>query len=249
MAFVLGQESAGLKLPIFFDEILATTDPKRFEAIVHVMGTLASQDNRQIFYLTADPLAVSIISANLLGGGFHQPHVINLGLLRALSTAAETAEAFVVPRWDPLPLPDGMAKEHYGVKIRATPFDPRGRCEEQHIFHVVGDDMHLVHRLMVFNITTAGNWRSCVESKDALRILPDEAKRHRLSAAIDTTEIFMSLWQPGRGRRVTMEIIDGSQLAPSAKEKIREICLDLEGHPRKILDHLVNKRTMRGLKA
>jgi uncharacterized protein YhaN len=54
LAFAFEGERGKLPLPIFLDELLATSDPARFNAIVEVVTELV-KEGRQVFYLTSQP--------------------------------------------------------------------------------------------------------------------------------------------------------------------------------------------------
>ena len=205
------------------------------------MGTLVAAQDRQIFYMTADPMVPTAVSECLRREGLPPAQVVDLGLLRELGAAVRLSEQLAVPERRRIPSPEGMTAEAYGVAVMATPFDPRSLFEEQHLYHAASGDLPLLYRLLVYGISTAGEWLSCVESRNDSRILPHEKQRRYLGAALDVTSAYLSAWLPGRGKRVSAEIIDRSPLAPSAREKVRDISLEFNGHPGKLLAHLTQK--------
>lgn len=54
LSFAMNSQKQGILPPILFDEILANTDPERFDAIVDILNEL-SKHNKQIFYFTCNP--------------------------------------------------------------------------------------------------------------------------------------------------------------------------------------------------
>lgn len=58
LAFALDAETDLLKVPIILDEILATSDPQRFESILDVIAELVARGS-QVFYLTSQPQEIA----------------------------------------------------------------------------------------------------------------------------------------------------------------------------------------------
>ena len=90
------QIERGVKLPIFLDDVLTTSDPSRFQIIVESLNVLAAEEKRQIVYLTANPSDAVRWSQTLVKKGVEQSVVAWIGaeMEFALSQAVASGDAF-----------------------------------------------------------------------------------------------------------------------------------------------------------
>lgn len=78
LAALAQHETSCGPLPICLDEVLSTTDPRRFGAVASALCALA-RDGRQVLYLTSDPAEAAALVAAAHADGAPAPTVHHLG--------------------------------------------------------------------------------------------------------------------------------------------------------------------------
>ena len=127
----------GRTLPLFLDEALDQSDPDRFDAIARSLGRIASDQGRQIFYLTSDPLDRDRIRQALDAEDCVAAAEIDLGSLRGRATGVTQSSALQVPTRPTVPSPDGTTAQEYGAALGVPRFAPARGYSEQHFLYVL----------------------------------------------------------------------------------------------------------------
>lgn len=215
LAFITAMESDE-PLPLFLDEALTTTDLDRFAAMAGALAELAREQGRQIFYLTSQSHDAGAWRQALAERGLPEPHVIDLAMVRSLAGAA-TAEQLAPPATPavpvPAPGPDGLDAWRRAVGV--PPFDPRLDAEAQHVDWLLLDDAGLLYRLTVAGASQVGPlFAAATDLVDAgVLDAPTEARLRERYCALRE---FIVGWRRGRGRAVTPEDIDRSDVVSAA---------------------------------
>jgi hypothetical protein len=234
LAFALEQEKSE-PVPLILDEVLTTTDPDRFQAIARSLTSLLRDGKRQVFYMTANPGDIAAWRKFMRDEGREEPQIVDLNEIRLGAKAVSGPEMLVVSPPPPLPSPEGISKEEYGVKVGVTPVDPRKPPGLLHLFHVVGDDLDSLHKLLGRGFTTTGHWRSLVKSGSATAIVGEEAAG-RIDAAVGVAELFHEAWRVGRGPGVTMDDVEEAGLTPKSTEVVNALLEGVEGDARALME-------------
>ena len=116
MAFAEEVEQ-GRILPLFLDEALDQSDPMRFEAIARSLGRIATDQARQIFYLTSDPLDRDRIRNALEAEDCAVAAEIDLGLIRKSAVRVTDSLSLQIPPRPVIPGPDGISAEEYAITL------------------------------------------------------------------------------------------------------------------------------------
>lgn len=209
-AFATAAERDGVRLPLHLDEALTTADVERFRAVATGLALLAREGDRQLFYLTARPEDAELWRG--ASGGEAPVHVIDLAQVRGIGvTAALAPEALALrPRPEP-PAPNGRSPEAYATALGVRAIDPWRPPEACHLFHLLRDDLPLLHRLLRADVAHLGTLRSLLEGP-AVGELLREGERARLRARLAGTVAYLAAWRRGRGRpleRSALEAADG----------------------------------------
>ena len=122
----------GKILPLFLDEALDQSDPERFMKIVSGLGQIASDQDRQIFYLTSDPHDVERIRAALREENCDLTAEIDLALLRRETTSVRGPEQLRVNQRPTIPVPEDVSAEDYGAMLNVPEFRPADGGAGQH---------------------------------------------------------------------------------------------------------------------
>ena len=206
LAWTEAQEQGGESLPLFLDEALTTSDEGRFAVMANTLSRLAKASERQIFYLSARHHE-SALWERATGTA---PPVVDLAEVR-FGTTHLKPEDFQIEAPQPLPPPTGHDAASYAALLAVPPFDPHLEPGGTHLFHLLRDDLELLHRLMAtWRIETLGQLESLLASNAAEGAIPDTAVQHRLKQRCQATRAWTDLWRQGRGRPVNRAVIEQS---------------------------------------
>jgi hypothetical protein len=211
LAFMtVGEE--GVRPPIFLDDSLTSADPERFAAIAASLGCLATDEDRQIFYLTPNPTDAAAFQRALTEGGLDPAHHIDLAEVRGVAGTAYASllDPANLPATVMAPDPAGMSASDYAPAVlvpRPDPWAPRGAL---HVFFVLQDNLDLVRRLVDGNAATLTRFD---KSRDTLittaLITADEAAL--AAAGSELWSAWLDGWHLGRARPVTGEFLKKSE--------------------------------------
>ncbi len=226
VAFATGEEH-GRPLPLFLDESLTATDPARFGAVADAVLALA-EDGRQIFYLTSDPADVARWQQACARRGAVAPRVVDLARVRQVEGALDPAD-LALPVAPEVPAPDGHDAAEYGRRLGVPRFDPFAGGDSVHLFHLLRDDLPLLHRLLAEGrVTQLGPLRR-VLALDGAGLLAD-GERARVAALGEVARAFAEAWRVGRGRPVDRAVLEASGAVSDAFiDKVTEVAAELGG--------------------
>ena len=204
LAWTEAQEQGGESLPLFLDEALTTSDEDRFAVMANTLTRLAETGERQIFYLSARRHE-SALWERATGTA---PPVVDLAEVRFGTTRLQP-EDFKVEAPPPLPPPNDHDAASYAALLGVPRFDPHLEPGSIHLFHLLRDDLELLHRLMAtWRIATLGQIESLLASNAAEGAIPDASIRGRLLQRCKATRAWTDLWRQGRGRPVNRAVLE-----------------------------------------
>ncbi len=202
----------GKTMPLFLDEALDQSDPRRFEAVVRSLGRVAKEQDRQIFYLASDPLDVDRIRDALGKEECELTAAIDLGLIRTRTASVSGTHALQVDLGPAVPAPDGLSSEEYGAALDVPEFRPELGYAEQHFYYLLWDAPDLLHDFLLNGIERAGQWRTVVETPLAERLGSRSVSLADITARLDLLETFCELWMQGKGRPVDRVVLEESDV-------------------------------------
>ncbi len=233
----------GLVLPLFLDEALDQSDPRRFEAMVRCVGRVGREQDRQIFYFTSDPLDVDRIRDALGKEGCEIAAAIDLGRIRTNVDSVGESRALSIDPGPAVPAPDGRSPEEYGAAIGVPAFRPALGHTEQHFFYVLWDDLDLLHDLLSNGIERAGQWKTVSGTPLAERLGSGSVAPAETSLRLDLLEVFCGLWKQGRGRPVDRAALEESGvLAERFLEDVASIAREVDGDAKRLVEALGENR-------
>lgn len=235
LAWTAVLEEENEPLPVFLDEALTTTDPERFDKIAGNLKETADHEDRQIFYLSAQPADV-MRWERVLG---EPPHHVDLQSLRYHAQGLEPSQ-YVIEEPRSIPAPGDMSPEEYAALLGVPPVDPYAGAGAIHVFHILRDDLPFMYHLMdKWGITRIGQLQSLLESDAAIHAAGDKNLQQRLTGRCKTAYVWVDLWRQGRGLPVDRAILEQSG-AVSGKfiEVVAELAQNLEGNARDLLEAL-----------
>ena len=208
LAWIETQEQGGETLPLFLDEALTTSDEERFRVMAKSMERLAGAGRdgesgdargRQIFYLSARRHEPALWR-QATGAA---PAVTDLAAVR-FPPGVSAPEEFRVEVPPSIPAPNGRSAESYASLLGVLPqLDLRRPEGGIHPFHLLRDDLTLLHALMdTWRARSLGQLEVLLESDAAKAALPSDDLRHRLRQRCRVVRTWVGLWRQGRGRPV-----------------------------------------------
>ena len=220
LAWISRLEQGREALPLFLDEALTTTDVERFTAVARSLQSLVDSEARQIFYLTAR-CEEAAMWEKAVG---QSPHVVDLAVLRFRTTEPNPA-LYSVPQWGALPEPAGRSPEQYAVLLGVPPVLPESGWEDTHLFHILRDDLELLHRsLQDWRISRVGALETLLESPHASRMIPDKRVRETLRLRCRVVRTWTEARRRGRSRPLTRGDI---QISRAVSERFLDAVCEL----------------------
>jgi DNA repair exonuclease SbcCD ATPase subunit len=245
IAFVETQEH-GLRLPLFLDETLATSDDERARAIMDGVIALA-EEGRQVFYFTAQADEVRRWR-DVLRESSVEHAMFDLARIRSLSSGGLDAisvappESFVVSS---LPSPDGHTHESYGSVLGVPPLRPREPATSAHLWYVV-HDVRALHHLLNLGCRHWGQLENVAGGREPA-ILSDfpgvYTQARTLARALD---VLCAQSAIGVGRRVDRQcLLDSEAVTDTMMGAVMELVERYDGNAREIVNALERREVAR----
>jgi hypothetical protein len=174
LAFAVEAERGREPIPIFLDEALTVADPERYRSVVACLHEFARSEDRQVFYLTAQP--GDVLAWEREGAA---PKLIRLHEVRRLAAAvADPAELELPPVEKPPPF-EGLSAEEYGARLQVPRIRLWSAPESVHLYHLLRDDLPLLKRLLAAGVRSVGQLRTLLRTA-AAGVLLTEGRRSEL---------------------------------------------------------------------
>lgn len=218
VAFAIEAEH-GAKLPLFLDEALLAADPSRFEAVARALALLAREEERQVIYLTSDPMDTQRWRS--IG---EDVAVVDLARVRKLAAANERP---LIPLLElARPSIEGLAPSEIARVLGVAAPDPWQAPDAVHVYHVVGTDFALLRTLLDQHVETLGSVRSLARSPTSARRVADTDLR-RVIAWGEVYAAFVHSWRIGRGRPLTRDVLEAAGMSDKYLAPVGEIAAEL----------------------
>ncbi len=225
-------------LPLFLDEALTTSDEQRFAAVADSLNTLAREESRQIFYLSARGHELGLWE-QLTGV---RPHHIDLAEIRLRATGTASAD-YAIPEQSSLPTPTGQTVESYAAALDIPPVDPGGDPGQLHLLHLMRDDLNWLHYLMEhWRVHRLGQLELFLKTETGRRILPDAEERLRLWARCQTARAWFRAWNVGRGQPVDRGVLENSgAVSETYIQRVTALAEQYAWDAKRLIEGLENK--------
>ncbi|MEM1080668.1 MAG: hypothetical protein AAGH65_03720, partial [Pseudomonadota bacterium] len=187
-------------LPLFLDEVLATSDPERYRAVVEAAQELV-RDGRQVVYLSAQPMDAQAWQHH---GGDPAPQIIQLG-----TTELTSSLEFNLPEAEPLPDPS-LSPEDWALAAGVAAIDPWQPDERMDLFHLLRDQLSVLSTLRARDLRTVGQLQHALDQGllDAVDNISTDELRARVSAA----HAWLQRWRRGQTPPVELNVLTESGL-------------------------------------
>ncbi|MDX1625480.1 MAG: hypothetical protein R3323_03100 [Wenzhouxiangellaceae bacterium] len=226
LAWIERNERRGADLPLFLDEVLATTDPERYRAVVEAVQELV-REGRQVIYLSSQPADAD---AWRRFAGEPAPQVVELAPM------GEADFEFTVPDARALPDPD-LAPGDWARRAGVAAIEPWDGTDAVPLFHILRDDLESVVDLAGRGIETLGQYEHARSIDLGLPIDEDRARVVDRRAA--AARGWIECWR--RGHAPPVEIADlqeSGAITPTFFEAVSELNRTLGGNGAALIEAL-----------
>lgn len=239
LAWMQTQEQGVLSLPLFLDEALTTSDESRFKVMAQSLERLSEAEGRQIFYLSArrhEPALWRQATGS-------EPAMIDLAEIR-FGAGGAAAQDYEVESPPPIPAPNGQTSEAYAILLSVPQYDPRTPAGGIHLFHLLRDDLKLLHRLMeTWRINSLGQLENLLQSSAAQGAIADASHRQRLQRRCAAARRWTELWRQGRGKPVDRPALEQSgAVSKRFIDETTNLAAELAGNGQALADALRDRR-------
>jgi ABC-type cobalamin/Fe3+-siderophores transport system ATPase subunit len=232
VAFVAETER-GVTLPLFLDEALANSDPRRFAEIARSLSTLAHDEDRQILYLTSDPLDVQRWREAAPDRALAE---VDLARVRSIASATDVLIP-LRPAARAIPSPAGMSADQYARALQVPAIDPFASVESWHLHYVLCDELALLHRWLGLRIETVGALRSFTKSSDS-RAYASADEVARVEAWTSVYDSILSAWRIGRGRPIGRDVLESAGVSEKFIDDVCAIANEVGGDAKQLVAKL-----------
>ena len=239
LAWIQTQERGASPLPLFLDEALTTSDEERFKVMAQSLERLSEAEGRQIFYLSARRHE-SALWRQATG---NTPAVADLATIR-FDAERSDPDDYAVETAPPVPTSGGHTPEEYADLLGVPQYDPHTAVGGIHLFHLLRDDLNLLHRLMdTWRIKSLGQLEYFLKSSAAQGAIGDVDHRQTLRNRCTAARHWVELWRQGRGKRVGRPALELSDaVTPVFIDRATELAAECRGDGRALVDALRNGR-------
>ncbi|MDT8409198.1 MAG: hypothetical protein RQ741_06340 [Wenzhouxiangellaceae bacterium] len=226
LAWIEQAERDGPGLPVFLDEVLATTDPQRYRAVVDALQELV-QAGRQVIYLSSQPADAQ---AWRRFSGERAPQVIELAVIDEAGFGFELAPA--------LPCPDPkLAAEDWAGQAGVAALNPWRGAEAVDLFHLLRDRLDALNALRRFGVITLGQFEHARELALELPIDADLAKA--LDCRVRAARAWLERWRRGRIEPIDDRVLQASgAVTETFFAEVSALNKSLDGNPAALLEAL-----------
>ncbi|MGY6587828.1 MAG: AAA family ATPase [Wenzhouxiangella sp.] len=243
LAWIEQAESDSVSLPVFMDEVLTTSDPDRYRAVVDCVQEMVL-DGRQMFYLTAQN--DDALAWQEWAGDGPAPHWIDMARVRA---GQVTPLEYRLPKTEPAPValpdPQDLPPLEWAEAAGIDAIDPWAGHGQAHIFHLLHDQLPLCQQLMQLDLPRLAEVQGFVDSAAAESFLEEEEKsllRQRLAAA----RAVIDDWRNRHDRPVSDADLQACGLiSDNFLPRVIELNRSLNGDPQALVHALENGEVSR----
>jgi exonuclease SbcC len=240
LGYLLGAEQ-GARPPLVLDDCLSASDPGRFTAVATALGELARQQERQILFLTPDPVDVMTWLETARGAGQPDPFQLDLAEIRQLSRLASPAQrgpAAVAT----IPEPGDLSPAEYAAILGVPELDPWAAPASAHLFYLLRDRLDLLHRLAQAGCLQVGPYlagRSALQDQGLLS--PTEVEL--LEGRVQIWDELLAAWRLGRARPLTMRDLDESRaFSETMRQRVEPLLAQVKGNAPALLAALRDRQ-------
>lgn len=232
-------ERCGVRPPLVLDEVLATTDDLRFEAVVQAVHQLV-RGGWQVIYLTSQPSDRARLRRLVAD---EDVAWIELERSAVQSNAADEVDLLLPAPSPRIAAPGDRTAEQYAKDLGVPALDLEQELSHQHVFHLLRDDLDLVHRLVVLRLAAIGVATEAIdravgERGDRIASTLTAASRERLRLRARALRELQVHWRIGRPPMIDERALREAGVSDHFLREISGIARAHAGDARALIDAL-----------
>lgn len=238
MAWLKKVEEKTQPIPVFLDEALTTTDETRYQQVVQSLQSVANEEQRQIFYITARYQELQLWQKD------SEVHILDMQQIRG------AGEAVIIPNIEmtnpvqrnlEMPIDDYLAQ----LNIPAIQYRSVGQI---HIYYLLHDRLELMRDLIeTWNINNLGQLSSLAGSRYVQKVFDQDTIR-LIQKRIKITESWMEQWLIGRGEDIDRSVLEASgAISEKFIDEVANLAASLGGEGKHLIDKL-NQKAVSGFR-
>ena len=238
LAFAAAAEE-GTPLPFVLDEVLSSSDPDRFRAVIGCLLVLV-REGRQVFYFTCQPgdaEAWHEVSGEM---GIADARRIDLAEIRRGERTASTLLSESTVRAVRVPEPGERSLPEYAQALGVPELVPAAGAAPAHLAHLVTDAEQL-HRVAAAGIETYGQLATLAGHGEVDAYL-DGRLLNQIRGRARVLDAFAEAWAIGRGRPLTPEALTESGVTGTFIESAAEVAGELNWDAKRLLQVIREKQ-------
>lgn len=228
LSFMEAAEENGSCLPLFLDEAMSHADDERFHYMAEALLEVAKM-GRQIFYFTCQKSCAA--AWQQAAGNSSLLNVIDLDKMKQEEICLEFP-LFDIENSFQIPSPEGKSLQEYAKELQAHGISSQQPPSSWHVCHFVNSPKEL-HELALQNVLLYGQFKTLSEKGFIKK--PKFIEKGKLA------EYFYTLFQIGRGRKLTWEDLEKGGVSEKFIDKIYSCSKQNDNDPKKLLVALQNK--------
>lgn len=211
----------GAKLPLFLDDVLATSDAERTRCVAEGLFEIAARDQRQVFVLVRDESDARLIAA--CGAGARR---IDLATVRAEQSAVHDRARLALPERREVVAPAGLDAIAWAARLGVPAPDPWHAAAHAHLYWLLVERRELLHRILTWGIEGLGRLRALVEAGAADFLGDDEVELVEAEARL--FDAVRRGWLVGRGKPLTRDVLEAADgVTATFLDRLDELAVEL----------------------
>ncbi|MFU8831382.1 MAG: hypothetical protein ACNA7J_04410, partial [Wenzhouxiangella sp.] len=233
LAWIENAEDQSEPLPVFLDEVLTTTDPDRYRAVVEAVQEIVA-GGRQMFYLTAQSDDARAWSE--WAGDGPQPHVVDMAVVR--QGQVEPLQ-YAMPLGEQatrvIPNPAGMEPLDWAAAAGVDAINPWRDAGSIHTFHLLQDRLDLAAWLLEIDLSRLGSLEAFLQSDKAGDLIDDD-DRDLLGRRVAAARLILTDWQQRHDRPVDQAALHASGvISDNFMARVVDLAKVSGGHPGRLI--------------
>jgi hypothetical protein len=246
LAFAAAAEHK-MKLPFVLDEVLITSDPVRFAAIIECVLDMV-RDGRQVLYFTCRPSDLAAWQ-QMVGQDGQQ----DIGQISHIDMPGPRGDAGEQPAGtvhlpsaieiEPIPEPAGRTLEQYIADLDIPPLEPAKGSSGAHVAHLV-TSAEALYQLLRARIEMFGQVKSLIATGCAHSYIDaEQLKQMQWRAAV--LDAFAELHERYRGLPLTRQVLEDAGVSPAFIDRVTDLAADLHWDAVRVMDALEKREDER----
>ena len=233
LAWIDAAERDGPGLPIFLDEVLATTDPERYRAVVDAVQELVA-GGRQVIYLSSQPADAQAWQRFC---GEPAPKIIELAPID------DEAFGFEIHETPPCPDPS-LAADEWARQAGVAGADPWRGAEALELFHLLRDRLDALAALQNYGVVSLGQFEHARTLALALPVELEVAET--LDRRARAARAWLERWRRGHVPPVgERDLVESDAISETFIEQVTALSRQLGGDARALIEALRDGRVAR----